>query len=323
MRLNTQLVHRNRYAQARSRHQSKTPCRSPFRGERRRRVSQIRYADRSPIHAVKMDLEPYKPPVYFEHESDESSRNVICVPLRKLTFVATICFTALFYVGFLGATHLLALARPFRHRLIAGLSCTRGWREAVHEISCIASLYPHFLAVCVVLGFLRVPRTWLGGTAAIAFGFTAYLVWTASMGSLPGGIESVTHPPGAMRVVAATLHGLSHVFLIPIGFRIGEHLRQRTRPRIRRGDCVVIALLLVIWAFASIETNTPFQHTSIRWLTFATLIFFAGRSTLKWWELIWQGENCSYRSNGNAGTIACTRVRESGGLEVDTLSRTR
>ena len=124
-----------------------------------------------------MKFEPYKPPVQFEHETHGTVGNVIGETMRAISFPAIVCFTALLYVGFISTAKFLAIAGPFRGWLIAGLACQRGWREAVHEMSCIASLYPHVIVVCIVLGLLRVPRTWLFGAAAILLGFTANLIW--------------------------------------------------------------------------------------------------------------------------------------------------
>ncbi|MEL6109107.1 MAG: hypothetical protein AAFU85_24130 [Planctomycetota bacterium] len=229
--------------------------------------------------ASDVELEPYKPPVCLEHALDTANPSVIGVALRAITRPRIACFIGLLYVGFIATPQLLACARPVRGWLIAGLACQRGWREAVHELSCIASLYPVLMTVCVVLGLLRFPRTWLYGTAMIMIGFTANLVWAACLGALPGGIESVTRPPGPMRVLAASLHGLAHVCLIPIGFRIGHHLRGLSHPPIRRLDYIFVALLLTVWAFAIFEPKTSLQHAWIRAMTFATLLIYAVKST--------------------------------------------
>lgn len=235
-----------------------------------------------------MNLNPYNPPIDLQREWGSSHR----VTVKSLGFIA------LFFGGFFGATYLLAVAAELSGLPIRGLPCTRGWREAVHAISHIASLYPLFVAVGIFLGWLRVPAAWSHGGAAIALGFTVHLIWVTSLGAFPTAIESITPPPGLQRFVSVAVHGLSHVFLVWIGFRIGEHLRRRSCPRLRPSDYGIIATLLLIWMFAIIETKTSFQHAWIRWLSFATLMILAGRSSQNWSRLLSRCANDRHRASG-------------------------
>ncbi|QDT10527.1 hypothetical protein K239x_24840 [Planctomycetes bacterium K23_9] len=217
-----------------------------------------------------MDPKPYQPPIALDQLHEAT--------IRSGAFVPNFAFLLLLVCGFFGAKQLLVIASYLSWLPIRGLLCTPGWREAVHAISPIACLYLVFLSVSILLACTSVPRAFLYRTVAFPLGFTAYLIWVTSVGAFPGVITSFSPPPGAKQYACAMVHGISHVFLIPIGIRIGEHLRQRSRPRFRSADYVVLTLLLVIWVFAIIETKITLQHQWIRWLSFATLLIFAVRS---------------------------------------------
>ena len=219
-----------------------------------------------------MELNPYQPTDRSDLDGVQASQPI---PLLR-----AIGFAALSAIGFVFAAEILLLGQPVVRFCIAGLPCERGWKEAVHALSFIAALYPLIFSVCLAFGIFRVPRWWANGLAAIAFGLAAWLIWSTSQGRFPSGIESISSAP-AGRYVSATLHGLSHVLLIPIGVYAGECLRRRKLPRLRVIDCAVLGAISAIWIFAVFETKTSFQHALLRWLTFLTLLIFAARIVWK------------------------------------------
>lgn len=217
-----------------------------------------------------MHSSPYEPPVELNQPTADSFQDSV--------FLTRILFVAGLALGFFAAPQLLTLAAFLSGLPIAGLPCTPGWREAVHAISYTACLYPLFLIVATFLVFIRVPRTWAFCTTAIPIGFTAYLIWMTSTGDFPTQISSITPRPGSKQFVIATVHGLSHVFLIPIGIHIGERIMKRKRPRFHSVDYLLVTVLLSAWTFATVHTQTTFQHDLIRWLSLATAFLLSLRT---------------------------------------------